>query len=120
RGERALRDLPALVERLAVLDAGDEVDVLLDVRVLGGFLVLVGLRALDPAVRAVRVGHAARAHDALRDVLRGPRGLPAHAQDARAVRVLVLHREVVEDVPVLGIGPGLAPAHARALHRTRA
>ncbi len=115
RGEAALRDLPPLVEGLARLDARDEVGVLHDVGVRRGLRVLPGLLSLDVAVGAVREGEAGGADHALRDVLRGPRGLPAHAHDARAVRVLVLDGEVVVDVAEHGVGSRGAAAHARAL-----
>ena len=88
---------------------------LLHVRVDGvGVAEAIRRLPLDPSAR---VGDPARSHQAFADASGGPRDLTAVARDAHAAGILVLHREVIEDVPVLRLRANLTPSHAERLHR---
>ena len=124
RRQGALGDGLQLVERLAFADARDQVDVLLDVRVdvlaLGrGTATCWRLRcdgwrsassASAPWCRRRPPRRCSRSPSICRHML----------SDVDAVGVLVVDREVVEDLPVLGAGADLAAAHADGADRVGA
>ena len=120
-GQVALGGGLQLVVGLALADRGDEVDVLLDVRVdVLGALVAPG-RVLAPgAQRPLGVGQvdpALGADHVLADVVVAAGDLAGHRQHLHAARVLEVDREVVVDVAEGRIDPLLAAAHAHRRHR---
>src|SRR6266581_659914 len=117
RGERALGHLTAFVERMAGTDAGDQISVLLHVRVglrrLRIRLPAPWRRALDDGVS---VACAPGAREPLDDPRRRVLDLAPHALHPRPARILEFDGEVIEDVAIGGVGARLAPTHAHRLH----
>src|SRR5439155_20490157 len=117
-GQRALGDRLQLIDRLAGTDALDQVGVLLD----------IGIDVLTTAAiapfgfphdlhAAFSLEETFAADHGFGDVILAAGNLPAHAHDVNAVRIFVIDREVVEDLPVFGTRPHLPTAHAHRPHR---
>src|SRR5580704_3526713 len=118
--QRTIRAVFRLVVGMIIADGGPHVGVLDLVRQLTAPVAIV-----TPLVRArLDLAHAPvgnvegpfSADRVLRDRIPVARHLPALAEHARAVGIFIFNGVMVEDLPVLLIGPNLAAAHAPALH----
>ena len=116
-GHGGLGEPNALVDRLALADAADERRVHLQVAARPLAVELPGPLARDGGRPAVDVGGALRAVDHVADAGADAALLRRHGEHGQAVRVLVAHREVVEDVAELRPRPHLPTAEALADHR---
>ncbi len=98
RGERTLRNILELVERLASTDSLDQVRALLQVRILFLTFELPTVRPIDPIQTAVsQIRRAFGPYQCFRHTVLAARDLTGHAQNVHSVVEFIIDGKVIKD-----------------------